>query len=58
MQAAIDRLQKYLDYFFEAFEENPEMTTQNPIFGELDFTGNVQLLHKHAMHHLRQFGLI
>jgi hypothetical protein len=58
MEAAVDRLQKYLNYFFEAFEENPGMTTQNPIFGELDYTANVQLLHKHAMHHLRQFGLI
>jgi hypothetical protein len=33
MQAAIDRLQK-ISIIFEAFEENPEMTTQNPIFGE------------------------
>ena len=58
MQAAVGRLQKYLDYFFEAFEENPGLTTQNPIFGELDYSGNIQLLHKHAMHHLHQFGLI
>jgi hypothetical protein len=23
----------------------------------LDYDGNVQLLHKHAVHHLRQFGV-
>ena len=58
MEMAVDRVQKYLDYFFEAFEENPQLTTHNPIFGELDYAGNIQLLHKHAMHHLHQFGLV
>jgi hypothetical protein len=58
MQAAIAKLTQELDYFFLVFENNPNLTTLNPIFGELDYTQNVQLLHKHAMHHLRQFGLV
>ena len=58
MQAAIDKLQQEIDYFFDVFENNPSLTTQNAFFGELDFGGNVHLLHKHARHHLRQFGLI
>lgn len=56
MQAAIDKLQLELNYFAGVFQKNPSLTTINPIFGELDFEGNVQLLYKHALHHLRQFG--
>jgi hypothetical protein len=58
MQSAIQKLGDELDTFFLAFEDKPELTTLNPIFGELDYTMNVQLLEKHARHHLRQFGLI
>jgi hypothetical protein len=58
MQAAIEKLQQELNYFFQVFEKDPSTATQNPFFGELDFDGNVQFLHKHAMHHLRQFGLV
>jgi hypothetical protein len=58
IQSAINKVQKELDYFFEIFEKHPEIKTQNPFFGELDYRMNVQLLHKHAMHHLRQFGLV
>lgn len=55
---AIDKLQKELDYFFEEFDKNPEFVTGNAFFGNLDYKMNIQLLHKHALHHLRQFGLV
>lgn len=58
MQAAIEKLKAELNYFFTAFENDPALITHNPFFGELDYAGNVQLLHKHALHHLKQFGLI
>lgn len=58
MTSAITKLQKELDYFFEAFKANPELKTGNAFFGELDYKMNIQLLHKHAMHHLKQFGLV
>ena len=58
MSSAINKLQKELDYFFEAFDKNPSFITGNAFFGELDYKMNVQLLHKHAMHHLRQFDLV
>lgn len=58
IQGAIEKLQQELNYFFEVFEKNPSLTTQNAFFGELDFAANVHLLHKHALHHLRQFGLV
>ena len=57
MGSAISKLQKELDYFFEIFEKHPDIKTGNPFFGQLDYNMNVQLLHKHAMHHLKPFGL-
>src|SRR5882724_637681 len=58
IQAAIGALQQELIYFFEAFERNPKLITRNPFFGDLNFEQNVQLLYKHALHHLRQFGIV
>ena len=58
MEDAINKLHQELDYFFIAFESDPLFTAKNPFFGELDYSGQVHLLHKHAIHHLKQFGLI
>lgn len=57
VQGAIGALQQELIYFFEAYEKNPAMIIRNPFFGDLNFEQNVQLLYKHALHHLRQFGV-
>ncbi|MEP6926145.1 MAG: hypothetical protein ABI834_00850 [Ginsengibacter sp.] len=57
MGSATDKLQKELDYFFEVFEKHSDLKTRNAFFGELDYDMNIQLLHKHAIHHLKQFGL-
>ena len=57
VQAAIGALQQELIYFFEAFEKDTKLITRNPFFGDLNFEQNVQLLYKHALHHLRQFGI-
>ena len=56
VQAAIGALQQELIFFFEVFAKDPQLITRNPFFGDLNFEQNVQLLHKHAIHHLRQFG--
>ncbi len=56
VQAAIGALQEELIYFFEVFEKDHTLITRNPFFGDLNFEQNVQLLYKHAIHHLRQFG--
>ncbi|MEP6948786.1 MAG: hypothetical protein ABI863_05915 [Ginsengibacter sp.] len=58
LPSSINKLKKELDYFFEVFEMHPGLRTGNPFFGELDYDMNIQLLHKHAMHHLKQFGLV
>lgn len=56
-EAAIGKLKEELIYFFEVFENDPRLKTTHPVFGELDFEANIQILHKHALHHLRQFGI-
>lgn len=57
IQAAIGALQQELIYFFEAFEKDHQFVTRNPFYGDLTFEQSVQLLYKHALHHLRQFGV-
>lgn len=57
IQAAISDLHQELIFFFQVFEKSPGLTTRNPLFGDLSFDQNVQLLYKHAIHHLRQFGI-
>ncbi len=57
VQAAIGVLQEELIDFFLAYEKDPSRIILNPIFGELNFEQNVHLLYKHALHHLRQFGM-
>lgn len=54
---AFVELQDEIDHFEKTFEANPHLTTLNPFFGPLNFQQNVQLLYKHAVHHLRQFGV-
>jgi hypothetical protein len=58
MKAAIDELQEELNYFFQVFEANPQLITSNPFFGDLDYAQNIHLMHKHVMHHLKQFDLV
>ncbi len=57
VQGAIGALQQELIYFFEAYEKDPSLVIRNPFFGDLNFEQNVQLLYKHAFHHLKQFGV-
>ncbi len=57
MEAALVALQQEIDDFFSVYEQEPGKKIMNPFFGELDYTMQVQLLHKHALHHLKQFGI-
>lgn len=57
VQDAIAALQAELDDLFTLYEKEPGKVVTNPIFGDLDHDMSVQLLHKHAWHHLRQFGI-
>ena len=57
-EAAIAELQNELDHFFEVHHLEQGKNLNNPFFGELTFDMQVQLLHKHGTHHLRQFSAI
>ncbi|MES2480050.1 MAG: hypothetical protein V4561_13260 [Bacteroidota bacterium] len=55
---AVKDVETSISELFAAFEQEPERQVFNPFFGMLDFPLSIQLLTKHAQHHLRQFGAI
>lgn len=55
-EEAVKELQEELAFFFSVFEKNNLQVTRNPFFGDLNYEQNVQLLYKHAQHHLKQFS--
>lgn len=55
---AVQDVEMAIKELFNAFAQKPELEISNPFFGNLDFYLTVQLLVKHAQHHLRQFGAI
>ena len=57
VEMSIEELEIELKDFQKHYASNPDSIIMNPFFGELDFNGWIQLLHKHAMHHLKQFGV-
>jgi hypothetical protein len=57
VQAAIGELQANLIEFFRTFENEEGKRVLNAIFGNLNYAEQIQLLYKHALHHLRQFGV-
>jgi hypothetical protein len=56
LAAAIGELQAAMLEFFAAYEQDADKRVTNLIFGSLNYAEQVQLLHKHALHHLKQFG--
>ena len=54
---AHNELRDEISNFFLVFDNNPNTIITNPFFGELNYEMWVQLLHKHAWHHLNQFGV-
>ena len=53
---AVKDLKEEMHFFFSVFEKNNLQVTRNPFFGDLTYEQNIQLLYKHALHHLRQFA--
>lgn len=56
-EAAVAELQDELEHFFQSYETAPGRAIPSPFFGVLNYDMQVQLLHKHSTHHLRQFGV-
>lgn len=57
VQASIGELQGNLLEFFRTYENEEGKRVLNPFFGTLNYEEQIQLLHKHALHHLKQFGV-
>lgn len=57
MEEAIMKLEDELKDFENKYEKKPDSVITNPFFGHLNFEEWIQLLHKHAIHHLKQFGV-
>jgi oxepin-CoA hydrolase/3-oxo-5,6-dehydrosuberyl-CoA semialdehyde dehydrogenase len=55
---AVNDLEKEIGDFVTLFSNDTTLTTQHPVFGDLNFDDWVLLHHKHVVHHLKQFGLI
>jgi hypothetical protein len=58
MEAAITVFEQELAEVFTQYETNPGIRFLHPVFGELDYDEQVQMLYKHFRHHLKQFGLL
>lgn len=54
---AIEEVQHELKQLEQQFAQDGNKKVINPFFGELDYDMTIHLLHKHAWHHLRQFGV-
>ena len=57
IEASLQALQQDIDHYFSLFNASPELRILNPFFGNLNHEEWNHLLFKHAMHHLRQFGV-
>lgn len=53
---AFNELETEINDLFKAFGSDKDKTATNPFYGDLNLNEWVQLLHKHAIHHLKQFG--
>lgn len=56
-EEAVKELKEEVDDFFTLFEKANLQVTRNPLFGDLNYEQNIQLLYKHGLHHLKQFGI-
>jgi len=57
LSAAKRELISEIQNFIEFWKKNPNEKVINPFFGNLNYEEWLHLLHKHAFHHLKQFGI-
>ena len=53
----ITEIETEVNSFLNYYEKNPNAKVLNPFFGEFNYEQWLHLLHKHAVHHLKQFNL-
>lgn len=57
-ESAIQDVVRAVDELISIFTARPLLEVASPFFGVLDYDMTLQLLTKHARHHLRQFGVL
>lgn len=57
MNDALTELDTEIKSFMDFYAKNPGHKQLNPFFGEFNYDEWIHLLHKHALHHLKQFNL-
>lgn len=55
---AIAELENEISDFINFYKSKPDHIQTNPFFGDFNYNEWLHLLHKHAIHHLKQFNLI
>jgi len=55
---AIAELEKEIEFLQIFHKAKPDAIITNPFFGDFNYKQWIHLLHKHAIHHLKQFNLI
>lgn len=58
LQEASDELDEQINLFVEKFSSGEIVSSQHPVFGDLNFEEWVLLHYKHVTHHAKQFGLM
>jgi len=57
VKGSLEELRAEMNDFFAHYAPDPEKRVTNPFFGDMNYAEWVHLLHKHAVHHLKQFGV-
>ncbi len=58
IEDAATELENEVFLFLSYYDFNPDAVVTNPFYGDLNYNEWLQLLHKHATHHLKQFAVI
>jgi len=58
IEDSLGELEEELKEFQNVFDQDKLKQITNPFFGDLNYEEWVQLLYKHFLHHLRQFGVV
>lgn len=58
IEDAVKEIEAEIKSFVDYYKKNPGAKVLNPFFGEFNYEQWLHLLHKHAVHHLKQFNLV
>jgi hypothetical protein len=57
VKSAIEEMKNEINSFFSYWKNHAGQSIENPFFGDMNYEEWLHMLHKHARHHLKQFGV-